>query len=202
MAEKDNNIKKIESGHCFTIKDEESGSKAIMPVIVDKGYEADVIKVDNGILKNLKDRERACDFALIINSENEKEKITCMTELKGTGNDKEINHAFDQIRQSICRISDYIENSDYLIAVIAGTSDKTLPRMINQKNRELCKQLLSKSRKKVSNMNKLIVYIQPKNGITKATLKPKKSPCVIECHSKRGSEIPIPSLLIEAVEGK
>lgn len=201
MIEQDANTTILCAEDQFLVEDRESGSRAIMPIQVDTGYEVEVIKVDQGILHNEKEKERACDFMLISKCEVNDDKAVCMLELKGTENGKEISRAYNQIRQSISRVSkEYIKNACYLMAAIAGAQDKTLPSMINQEKRELCKVMFSKSRRKIANMDKLLFYVQPNARIKKAHVNISKNPRVIECHTMKGAAIPVPSMLIEAVE--
>ena len=201
MIEQDANTKILCAEDQFIVEDRESGSRGIMPIQVDTGYEVEVIKVDKGILHNEKEKERACDFMLISKCEANDDKVVCMLELKGTENGKEISHAYNQIRQSINRISaESIKNACYLMAAIAGAQDKTLPSMITPEKRKLCKVMISKSRNKVSNMDRLLFYVQPNAKTKKAYVNISRNPRVIECHSKKGAAISVPSMLIEAVE--
>lgn len=201
MIEQDANTKILCAGDQFLVEDRESGSRGIMPIQVDTGCEVELTKVDEGILCNENEGERACDFMLISKCEVNDDKVVCMLELKGTGNGKEISRAYNQIRQSINRISGrYKDNARYLMAAIAGAQDKTLPSMINQEKRELCKVMFSKSRRKIANMDKLLFYVQPNAKTKKAYVNINRNPCVIECHSGKGAAIPVPSMLIEAVE--
>ncbi len=200
MSERDTNVTVICAGNSFLITDGESGSKGVMPIIVDNGYMVKIVKVDKGILSNERESERACDYIMI--AKDKFDKIVCMTELKGTYNGNEISHAYNQISQSIDRIPvEYFNNAQYVMAAVAGAQDKTLPSMINQEKRKLCQKMRLKCMAKVKDMNKLVFYVQPSKGIKKAYVNNKKNPCVIECHSKHGAEIPVPSMLVEAIEG-
>ena len=199
MIEENENTIFLRTGERFVVKDRESGSRAIMPIIVDDEYKVGVVKVDNGIINNVKNRERACDYMLI--SEGKSEKIVCMIELKGTDSEKEISHAYNQISQSIDRVSEiYLKESDYVIATIAGAQDKTLPSMITKEKRNLCKKLFSRSKIKVKDMDKLVFYVQPDVRTKKAYINKNKRPRVIECHSKNGADIPVPTMLLEALK--
>lgn len=201
MIKKDENFTTIDAGERYIIKDQESGSKGIMPILVDTGYKVEIIKLDKGILCNEKENERACDFMLI--AKDGSCKIVCMTEIKGTDNEKEIAHAYNQISQSINRIpNNYLAGSDISMAAIVGAQDKTLPRMINHEKKDLCKALFSKTKnkQKVKNMDNLVFYVQPNNAIKRAYVNINKTPYVIECHSKKGAEIPFPSMPLGLVQ--
>ena len=209
MTVQDENVTIIEAGERFLVEDRDSGSKGIMPILVDAGYKIEVIKVDKGILQNERDRERACDYMLVANGDTDDEnstsgglnRVICMTELKGTGKENEINHAYSQVSQSIDRIpAEYMKSTDYMMAAIAGAQDKTLPSMINPEKKKLCEKMYSKSRHKVNDMNKLVFYIQPNVRIRKAFVNTSKNPRVIECYSRKGAEIPVPSMLVDVIK--
>ena len=199
MIEKDINTKIINEKERFIVEDRDSGSRGVMPIVVDEGYEVEIVKVDKGILNNQQVSERACDYMLI--SKKESEKLVCMNEIKGTANAKEITHAYNQISQSIDRLSQkYLRDSDYIIATIVGAQDKTIPRMIGREKRNLCKKMFSKSKIKVKDMDNLVIYIQPNKRIEKAYVNKHKMPRVIECHTRNEANIPFTSMLLEAVK--
>ncbi len=183
----------------YTIADKESGSRAFMPIHIDTGYAVEIIKLDDGQMPCGRDNERICDYLLTCKGRNP--SIVCVTELKGTKKDEKVSDAYEQLLQTVKRqCSVFVHKASYAMAAIAGAQDKSLPRGNNGERRALCKELLKLSEEKVKNMDNLVFYVQPDVKVKKAYVNYNRSPRVIMCHSKTGAQIPVPSMLIEAVK--
>ena len=183
-------------GEC-KIDDIESGSKAVFPIIVDQDYRVKVCRIDTQ--NKSQTAGKACDFFIMC--EKKGCKVSCLTELKGTQHEKLVSDAMNQLLSSMENMKvSYMEGSDFALGIIVGAPDKTLPKMISPNSRKVCKKLLvlCNKKKKISNMDNLLITIQPDKTIKKAMIW-KKNPPVIKCHSQRGAHVPVPSMLIEAV---
>lgn len=178
------------------IKDQESGSKSIFPIEVEKAHQLKLYKTD--VKTSVGDRKKACDYLLVCD-ENEY-KIACLTELKGTHKINEVKDALIQIGTSLEALKqNYMRGTKIAIGIVVGAPDKTLPKMISSDTRGLCKKLYSQceDKRKIKNMDNLLIYVQPEKGIKKAIVIGKNSAKIIKCHSKSGAHVPVPSMFIE-----
>lgn len=178
------------------IEDQESGSKAIFPIKVEEPHQVKLYKTD--VKTSVGDRKKACDYLMVC--DEDKYKITCLTELKGTHKTNEVRDALIQIVTSLEALKqNYMRGTKIAIGIVVGAPDKTLPKMISSNTRSLCKKLYSQSedKRKIKNMDNLLIYVQLEKGIKKAIVIGKNSAKIIKCHSKSGAHVPVPSMLVE-----
>lgn len=204
--------KVLTSGERYLIEDREHGSSAFVPILLDKGIEAEVIQLDQGLLNDLQPGERVCDSLLFSKSDCVHGlKITWFIELKGTKNEKEAKEALEQISKTINHLNQsvqqqeanqYVKNRDYVFAAVAGAPDKTLPVMNNDDLKGLCRKLYSMSTKKkaVKDMFMLFCYIRPNRNYSRVKRSGLKPPYDIQCYSSKEGYIPYPSMLLELLK--
>lgn len=205
-------ISRWTEGQRCIIKDDTHKSKSFVPVQVDLGNEIEVVQVDGGLISGLSEGEVICDNLIYtVKDKYNGLNITWIIELKGTKNQKEAKHAVEQIIKSIQYMQDqashpqtlkYIANRDYVFAAIAGAPDKTLPILNNNDIKNLCRKLMtiSKKRKDVKDMFMLFCYIQPNERCKKAELKGNRAPYNILCYNKQEGYIPYPSILMKLLK--
>lgn len=175
---------------------------------VDAGYKIEAAKLDKGLIRDLKERDIISDALLYTIPEDEGEQITCLIELKGTGRDEKVSYATDQIRRTISYLQNkekypdlakYLENRGFVMAAIAGAPNKTLPRSSDDKTKTLCRELyrLSIRKKKIRNMDGLLVYVTPNRNYNRYSITGERSPYTFCCHNARDCHVPMPSALVE-----
>lgn len=117
-----------------------------------------VIKVDRGIIPNITQEIRKCDYLVY----GEAKGTTHLVELKGSV----IDEAYKQLNETIKNIA---SNSDiaYLIkgrecvdAYIVSPNTQKIPKGINSHERELTKNLALKCRSKPADIVSLIHYVK------------------------------------------
>lgn len=202
------------AGQKYIINDAESGSKALVPVEIDVGYDAEVVQIDKGLIGTLGPGQKICDSLVFsVPCTDSGLKITWIIELKGTKNLQEVQDAIKQIVQSIRYLQDtatypqaakYLDKRDYVFVGVAGAPDKTLPILSNEEIKSLCKKLMSLSgkHKEVKNMFSLFCYIRPNKNCKKASKGGGKPPFDVICYSNTNGYIPFPNMLISLMESK
>ena len=178
------------------IKDEDSGSKSLFPIEVEKDHQVKLYRTD--IQEQVEARSKACDYLMVC--DEDQYKISCLTELKGTQKPGEVRDALKQIEASLLKLrEDYLRGSKIATGIIVGASDKTLPKMISSDARSVCRKLYSQciDKKRIKNMDNLLIYFQPEKSIRKAAIFGKDSNKTIKCHSRAGAYVPVPSMIIE-----
>lgn len=210
MKEK-NYVTEVKPGEKYIIEDTENGSKAFMPVQIDSDTMVHIITVDKGLITGLPKEMTICDNMIFTTkTELPYMNITWLIELKGTKNEKEVRHAITQIQETIGYLNDefrfpdakkYVEKRDYIFASVVGAPDKTIPYVVNDELKALCKRLfgLSQQRKNVKDMYALFCYIQPNPRHKKAALAGSAPPYNIYCHKNGEGYIPYPQILMDMV---
>lgn len=192
-------IKKIPLTGEYIIEDRESGSKAYFPIELEEKHSANLYKVD---FKGRDNKEnKVCDNLIIM--DEEKYKISGLIELKGSGRKDKVADSWKQLNQSFDRYRDlYFEKSKISLAIVAGAPDKTLPQMINNERKNLCKKLHANSldKEKFKSIDNHIVYIQPDNNIKKTAVIKRENGFVIKCHAKHGLHVNIPRMLMDVIK--
>lgn len=196
----------------YLINDMETGSKAIVPIQIDKDTAVEIVQIDGGLITGLPKGKHICDnLVFTLDTEVKNLKITWLIELKGTKKPDEVQHAITQIVESIEYLNDsvsypeaskYLKQRDYVFAAVAGAPDKTLPVINNEEIKTLCKKLnaLCGKRKEIKNMFALFCYIKPNKGYKKAVRSGNKPPYEILCSSGNNGYIPYPSMLLELLK--
>lgn len=204
----------LEGNEKYVIKDEKSGSHALVPIRIDEGCKAEVVQIDKGLIINLPKEKHICD-SLVFTLEDMSEhlNITWLIELKGTKNLKEAQHAVKQITETIEYLQDqvaypqaekYLKNRDYVFVAVAGAPDKTLPVLNNDDIKSLCRKLkaLSVKRKNVENMFAMFCYIRPNRNCKVSRIQNSIPPYAIECYTNNDGYISYPSMLTKILKGE
>ncbi len=192
------------------IEDAESGSKAFMPIELSDGWHMDVIKLDKGIIQDLKEREEISDILFSVLSDEGEDRITCLAELKGSGQERKANKAVSQMQKTATYLmeiekypfmSEYLE-TNYMMAAIVGAPDKKIPRCTAHKDKKLCKWLyrMSKQRAHIKNMDGLIFYVQLHKEIKCCQLSGNTAPYIVLCHASNGKRMPVPQVFDELLQ--
>lgn len=127
-------------------------------VIKAEGQQMLLVTVDRGVVRNVEPNIMKCDFLTY----GLEKPYTHLIELKG----KIIKKAYDQLCNTIGNIvsqSDYpelVQNRDRIDAYIVSPGQQTIPRGINNKEKQLAELLARRSRKRVSNMYDLVHYVR------------------------------------------
>lgn len=117
-----------------------------------------VITVDRGIISNLTQKIRKCDYLVY----GEAEKNTHLIELKGSVIDeayKQLNATIENIASNK-EISYLIEGRNKLDAYIVSLNTQKIPKGINSHERELAKKLAQRCKHKPSDIMNLINYVK------------------------------------------
>ncbi|MBO5352078.1 MAG: hypothetical protein J6A77_02145 [Lachnospiraceae bacterium] len=205
-------IRILQQEEKLLINDKETGSKAIVPIQVDKNHLVEVVQIDGGLITGLPERKAICDNLIFsLETQVQSLRITWLIELKGTQKSSEVQHAVTQIIESIEYLNDsvkypeaskYLKQRDYVFAAVAGAPDKTLPIINNDEIKALCKKLnrMCGKRKEIKNMFSLFCYIKPNKNYNKAVCRGSKPPYEILCSSGKSGYIPYPSMLLELLK--
>lgn len=189
------------------IEDAESGSKAFMPVELSDGWQMDVVKLDKGVIQDLKEGEEVSDILFSVFQEGRKVHITCLAELKGSGQEHKANKAVSQMEKTATYLTEtekYLSLSEYLapnymMAAIVGAPDKKIPKCTSRKDSNLYKWLfrMSKQRGHIKNMEGLLFYVQLNKEAKCCQLLGNTAPYTVSCHASNGKRIPVPQALEE-----
>ncbi len=195
-------------GSCpVKIEDAESGSKAFMPVELSDGWQMDVVKLDKGVIQDLKEGEEISDILFSVFQDKREVRITCLAELKGSGQEHKANKAVSQMEKTATYLtetekypflSEYLA-PNYMMAAIVGAPDKKIPKCTVQKDNNLCKWLfrMSKQQAHIKNMKGLLFYVQLNKEAKCCQLSGNTAPYTVSCHASNGKRIPVPQALEE-----
>lgn len=199
----------ISQGESFVLKDDETESKALLPVAVSNGYNLEIVKIDKGLIADIPEGKFICDN-LIYSMPMKKDgiKITWLVELKGTKVEQVAKHAIDQIMDTISFLLDegkypdaakYLKKRDLVFCLVVGSPDKTLPSFMRPDIKQLCQRLMKHSlqRSKIKDIYSLFFCIQPRK--TKKVNCSAHAPYTITCYNSRGCEIAFPKMFTDLV---
>lgn len=203
-------VKQFKGACLVTIEDKESGSKSILPLAVDEKHVLEVIKLDKGVIGELKEGEVIGDVIFSAMPVEEGSKIACLAELKGSDRSDKVDHAVLQLEKTIPHLQDLEKypffapylNADFMMAAIVGAPDRTLPKCTDDRSRALCSKLyrLSKQRAHIKQMNGLLFYVVLNKNTKMYSINGEKAPYTISCYSSKGARIPVPKALEELIQ--
>lgn len=217
-------IEEIPENTLYVVEDYGSGSKGELPVVTGTEFAVTLVHVDKGLVAGLPAGNRVSDKILLADKKNtdknaagktptEKKKdavptMACFIELKGTDRENEVAGALDQLTQTLSydEVQPYLKNRRYVIAVIAGMPNKSLPGLLNldQEVKSLVRKLFQKcsARNDIKNMAKLLFLTQPNKNTRKPAIKGQTIPYTVLCHKTKEGAISFPEFFIEKITEK
>jgi hypothetical protein len=143
---------KKEENQKFTLADDRT------KLYIKAGNEFYLIKVDDGIIQNIEENIKKCDYMIY----DECNLESHMIELKGTN----IDAAFTQIEETVIRLSkmddysDMVNTVNTLDAFIVSPNGHKFPRGVETKERKLTQVLGRKCKSKPKNILQLLKYVK------------------------------------------
>lgn len=143
----------LEKSACKTLKEQNTA------LYLRTNHRIYCVTVDNGIIENVRQGIRKCDYLLW----DEKNKAIILIELKGV----DINSALDQLKQTVTYITenqelDFMGHDIKYIFACCVSNRNVVPKMIKDHERVLCKILRSKYKgtTRINNIDDLLVFVR------------------------------------------
>lgn len=142
----------LEKNSKITLKDEQT------KLYIKAKEEIWVITVDRGIIPNIKQAVRKCDYLIY----GEIKGTTHLIELKGSVIDEAYKQLNETIKNIIANedISYLLEGRDVVDAYIVSPNSQKIPKGINSHERELARHLASRCRVRQADITELIHYVK------------------------------------------